>query len=120
LICQSYLPVRWGRPQRKRETLFEALLQQLEAVAASRPVLMVLEDAHWIDPTSRELVDLMIDRVRGLPDRKPKMVAVAVGAFADPTFPAPAQAVIPNTGIDGFQTCQQVSPTSPIRGCSLL
>jgi hypothetical protein len=27
------------------------------------------------------------------PDRKPEMLAVAVGAFADPTFPAPSQAV---------------------------
>src|SRR5215467_5645003 len=32
-----------------------------------RPVLMVLEDAHWIDPTSRELLDLTVDRVRRLP-----------------------------------------------------
>jgi len=30
-------------------------------------VLMVLEDAHWIDPTSRELLDLTVDRVRRLP-----------------------------------------------------
>ena len=50
-------------PQRKREMLFEALLHQLEAVARSRPVLMVFEDAHWIDPTSRELLDLTVDRV---------------------------------------------------------
>ena len=28
---------------------------------------MVFEDAHWIDPTSRELLDLMVDRVRRLP-----------------------------------------------------
>ena len=42
-------------PQRKRENLFEALLGQLEAEARHRPVLMVFEDAHWIDPTSREL-----------------------------------------------------------------
>jgi predicted ATPase len=28
---------------------------------------MVFEDAHWIDPTSRELLDLMIERVRSLP-----------------------------------------------------
>jgi predicted ATPase len=54
-------------PQRKREMLFEALLHQLEALARSQPVLMVFEDAHWIDPTSRELLDLMIDRVRRLP-----------------------------------------------------
>ena len=54
-------------PQRKREKLFEALLSQLEAEARHRPVLMVFEDAHWIDPTSRELLDLIVDRVRRLP-----------------------------------------------------
>src|SRR5436309_11452974 len=54
-------------PQRKREKLFEAVLSQLEAEARRRPVLMVFEDAHWIDPTSRELLDLTIDRVRRLP-----------------------------------------------------
>ena len=54
-------------PQRKREKLFEALLDQLAAVARRRPVLMVFEDAHWIDPTSRELLDLTVDRMRHLP-----------------------------------------------------
>jgi predicted ATPase len=54
-------------PQRKREKLFEAILSQLDAEAQRRPVLMVFEDAHWIDPTSRELLDLIIDRVRRLP-----------------------------------------------------
>ena len=54
-------------PQRKREKLFEALLHQLEALARRRPVLMVFEDAHWIDPTSRELLDLTLDRVSRLP-----------------------------------------------------
>src|SRR5712671_3382472 len=53
--------------QRKREKLLEALLNQLEAEARHRPVLMVFEDAHWIDPTSRELLDLSVDRVRRLP-----------------------------------------------------
>jgi class 3 adenylate cyclase/tetratricopeptide (TPR) repeat protein len=54
-------------PQRKREKLFEALLSQLEAETRHRPVLMVFEDAHWIDPTSREFLDLTVDRVRHLP-----------------------------------------------------
>jgi class 3 adenylate cyclase len=54
-------------PQRKREMLFEAMLHQLEALARSRPVLMVFEDAHWVDPTSREWLDLTLDRVRRLP-----------------------------------------------------
>ena len=54
-------------PQRKREKMFGALLNQLEAEARRRPVLMVFEDAHWIDPTSRELLDLAVDQVRRLP-----------------------------------------------------
>src|SRR5262249_55341545 len=54
-------------PQRKRVQLFEALLHQLEAPARNRPVMIVLEDAHWIDPTSRELLDLTVDRVRRMP-----------------------------------------------------
>jgi len=53
--------------QRKREMLLEALLHQLAAAARSRPVLTVFEDAQWIDPTSRELLDLTLDRVRRLP-----------------------------------------------------
>jgi predicted ATPase len=53
-------------PQRKREKRFEVLLNQLEAEARRRPVLIVFEDAHWIDPTSRELLDLTVDRVRRL------------------------------------------------------
>jgi AAA ATPase domain len=54
-------------PQRKREMLFEALLHQLEALAQSRAVLMIFEDAHWVDPTSRELLDLTVNLVRRLP-----------------------------------------------------
>jgi class 3 adenylate cyclase len=53
-------------PQRKREKLLEALLKQLEGEARRRPVLMTFEDAHWIDPTSRELLDLTVDRLRHL------------------------------------------------------
>jgi class 3 adenylate cyclase len=54
-------------PQRKRERLFEALLKLLEAEVRQQPVLMVFEDAHWIDPTSRELLDLTVDRAKRLP-----------------------------------------------------
>jgi class 3 adenylate cyclase/tetratricopeptide (TPR) repeat protein len=54
-------------PQRRREKLFEALLKQLEAEVRHRPVLMIFEDAHWIDPTSREMLDLTIERMRRLP-----------------------------------------------------
>jgi predicted ATPase/class 3 adenylate cyclase len=54
-------------PQRKKERTLQGLLRQLEGLAREQPVLMVFEDAHWIDPTSRELLDLTIERVRSLP-----------------------------------------------------
>ena len=54
-------------PQRKRERTFEALLRQLEQLSAAGPVLMVFEDVHWIDPSSRELLDLAVERVARLP-----------------------------------------------------
>ena len=49
-------------PQRKREKLFEALLHQLEALARSRPVFMVFEDAHWSDRSSREVLAFRRER----------------------------------------------------------
>ncbi len=54
-------------PQRKKEKTLEALIRQLEGLARRQPVVVVFEDAHWIDPTSRELLDLAVERLRCLP-----------------------------------------------------
>jgi len=54
-------------PQRKKERTLESLLGLLEDLSRKRPVLMLFEDVHWIDPTSRELLDLTIERIRRLP-----------------------------------------------------
>src|SRR3954471_15855439 len=54
-------------PQRKKEKTFEALLRQLEALARQQPVLMVFDDVHWIDPSSRELLDYIIERTANWP-----------------------------------------------------
>ncbi|OKO78272.1 adenylate/guanylate cyclase domain-containing protein [Bradyrhizobium sp. AS23.2] len=53
-------------PQKRKEKTLRALLAQLEGLAARRPVLMVFEDVHWIDPTSLDLLDLIVDRVATL------------------------------------------------------
>jgi predicted ATPase len=53
--------------QRKKERTLDALIRQLEGLARDQPVVMVFEDAHWIDPTSRELLDLAVEHVRSLP-----------------------------------------------------
>src|SRR5271166_2132185 len=54
-------------PQRKKERTLEALIRQLEGLAHRQPVVVVFEDTHWIDPTSRELLDLVVEHVRSLP-----------------------------------------------------
>jgi class 3 adenylate cyclase/predicted ATPase len=54
-------------PQKRKERTFEALFRQLDGLAHQAPVLMVFEDAHWSDPTSLELLSLIVDRVPNLP-----------------------------------------------------
>ena len=53
-------------PQLRRQKTLEALTAQLEALSSSNPVLMIFEDAHWIDPTSLEAVGRAVDRIRTL------------------------------------------------------
>jgi predicted ATPase len=54
-------------PQRRKERTLEALLAQLPRLATRQPVLMLFEDAHWIDPTSLELLTLTVARAPQLP-----------------------------------------------------
>jgi class 3 adenylate cyclase/predicted ATPase len=54
-------------PQQQRAKIFEVLTAQLVGLAAQRPVLMIFEDAHWIDATSLEGLGRTIDRIPTLP-----------------------------------------------------
>ena len=65
-IGNRYSALNWS-PQRKKEKTFEALLRQLDIAARQQPVLLIYEDVHWIDPSSRELLDMTVDRVARLP-----------------------------------------------------
>lgn len=60
-------PVLAISPQQKREMTLDALLNQLSGGTAQKPVLIVVEDAHWIDPTSLDLLDAMVARAANLP-----------------------------------------------------
>jgi predicted ATPase len=53
-------------PQKRKEKTLHVLLAQVEGLAARQPVLMVFEDIHWSDPTTRESLDLLIDEVPAL------------------------------------------------------
>ena len=55
-------PERGGRELGQLQ-VFEALLSALGAVAARRPVLLVLEDLHWADRSSRDLLVFLLSRL---------------------------------------------------------
>jgi predicted ATPase len=63
-LDRRYAPLAVG-PQRLKEMLLEALLDWLRACAAEQPVLFIMEDLHWIDPTSLELLTRLIGQVGG-------------------------------------------------------
>ena len=54
-------------PRQKRELILDALIAQFEGLARRQPVLLVFEDAQWIDQTSLELLERAADRVPRLP-----------------------------------------------------
>ena len=58
-----YPPLALSPEEHKRRSL-EAMLSVIEAMAVRNPVLMVVEDAQWMDPSTLELVTLLIDQLR--------------------------------------------------------
>jgi predicted ATPase len=52
-----------GTPQVRRQRTLEAVLGLLLAVAAERPLLLVVEDLHWVDASTLELLALVVDQV---------------------------------------------------------
>ena len=50
-------------PQKRKQKTLATLISQIENLSVREPVLIVFEDVHWSDPTTRESLDLLIDRV---------------------------------------------------------
>ena len=65
LSIPASLPSDLTPQRRKQKTLF-AQLAHLEGLAARQPVLMLFEDVHWSDPTTREWLQLIVDRITNL------------------------------------------------------
>ena len=57
-------PLHEMAPQARKQITVEAVAAVYEAMAGQQPVLMVVEDAHWIDPSTLELLSLLIERLR--------------------------------------------------------
>jgi class 3 adenylate cyclase/predicted ATPase len=49
-------------PERQKQQTLQALLTILLRIAAQQPVLFVMEDLHWVDPSTLELLSLLVDQ----------------------------------------------------------
>ena len=68
-------------PQEVRERLNGALLDLLQHLALNHPVLYVVEDLHWIDPSTLQLIHRFVEQPRKLPIL---MVLTARSEFTSP------------------------------------
>src|SRR6516225_5983271 len=57
-------PPAWTDPDRGRARLFELLLALLEALAERLPLVLVVEDVHWADRSTRDLLDFLARNLR--------------------------------------------------------
>ncbi len=53
-------------PRKQKQLTLQAVVDQVVALADKQPVVMIFEDAHWIDPTSQEALDLIVPRIADL------------------------------------------------------
>jgi predicted ATPase len=57
----DYAPLSMSPEQQKQQTM-HVLLTNLLRIAAQQPVLFVMEDLHWVDPTTLEFLTLLVDQ----------------------------------------------------------
>jgi class 3 adenylate cyclase len=60
-LTADYTPLAMSPEQQKHKTL-HALLMILLRIAAQQPLLFVMEDLHWVDPSTLEFLSLLVDQ----------------------------------------------------------
>jgi len=77
-------------PERQKQETLSALVEQMKRLAARRPLLVVFEDVHWIDPTSLDLLDLVVDHAQ----TAPLLVMVTLRPEFEPTWTGQAHVTL--------------------------
>jgi predicted ATPase/class 3 adenylate cyclase len=72
--------------QQQRQMTLDALVNQAEALSRNAPALLILEDAHWADPSSLEVFGKVIDRIDRL---KALLIVTYRPEFAPPWIGGP-------------------------------
>jgi class 3 adenylate cyclase/tetratricopeptide (TPR) repeat protein len=66
LPADRYQPLEIG-PQRRKQRIVELLTERILRMAEDRPVVALIEDIHWIDPSSLEMLDMLVERLEVMP-----------------------------------------------------
>ncbi len=82
-VSEQYRPLTLS-PQRQKQKTQEALVAWLLAETARQPVLAVWEDLHWADPSTLELLALLLDHV---PTARLLLVLTSRPEFCPPWAP---------------------------------
>jgi tRNA A-37 threonylcarbamoyl transferase component Bud32/tetratricopeptide (TPR) repeat protein len=67
LPFESRFPSPGAHPKYERKKLFEALVALFAEMAERRPLALVVEDLHWADPSTLELLGLVLDEITASP-----------------------------------------------------
>jgi class 3 adenylate cyclase/predicted ATPase len=94
LRVDDHCQLRDATPQKRKERTLAALLAQLNGLAVQRPVLLIFEDVHWIDPTSLELLAAAVEQV---PQHRVLILITARPEFTPPWPGYPHTTTIPLT-----------------------
>src|SRR5439155_1620422 len=62
-LPENHYPPLNHSPQRQRQKTLESIVAILLELAEREPVLFILEDLHWTDPTTLELLNLVIEQI---------------------------------------------------------
>jgi predicted ATPase len=65
--CEERYGVVSMTPQKFKDETLRALVDMTEAITRLQPTVELFEDIHWADPTTLEVIDLLIHRVRNIP-----------------------------------------------------
>ncbi len=67
LPASERFPLPAMSPERQKQRTLEMLVAIVVSFAAEKPLMMVVEDLHWMDPTSRQLLAQLIGQVATVP-----------------------------------------------------
>lgn len=100
-------------PEQRKQKTFDAILWWLGAMSRKKPLLVVIEDAHWIDPTSLEILRVIAARIESMP-------VLLVISFRPSFDPALGHAPVTKIALDRLKPGDAIAIVTSVAGESSL